>query len=190
MAPTPPLARVRGFSACCRPRRRRPSPRRMRLPQPNSVPVTTAATATRPPHPRGPWMIQVGAFPKETEAKERLREAQTLAKNLARQGRAVHRTGHQGHAGALPGPLRRASTRTPPAVALTTVGTIAFVVALKQAKSYRPMYGLYTFSLALLPLPRSGRFQESTRLPDPRRRRPPRLRPRHCQDNGDAAVQA
>ncbi len=45
-----------------------------------SVPVTTASTAPRLPHPRGPWMIQVGAFPKETEAQERLREAQMLAK--------------------------------------------------------------------------------------------------------------
>lgn len=41
-----------------------------------------AAPAVRPPHPRGPWIIQVGAFPKETEAQERLREAQSLAKNL------------------------------------------------------------------------------------------------------------
>src|SRR6185503_17845512 len=47
-----------------------------------SVPVTTASTAPRPTHPRRPWMIQVGAFPKETEAQERLREAQTLAKTL------------------------------------------------------------------------------------------------------------
>jgi len=36
----------------------------------------------RPPHPRGPWIIQVGAFPKETEAKDRLREAQSLAKSM------------------------------------------------------------------------------------------------------------
>lgn len=48
----------------------------------NSTPVTTASTMPRPPHPRGPWVIQVGAFPKETEAKDRLREAQSLAKGL------------------------------------------------------------------------------------------------------------
>jgi D-alanyl-D-alanine carboxypeptidase len=48
----------------------------------NSVPVTTASTMPRPAHPRGPWVIQVGAFPKETEAKDRLREAQSLAKDL------------------------------------------------------------------------------------------------------------
>jgi D-alanyl-D-alanine carboxypeptidase len=48
----------------------------------NSVPVTTASTMPRPAHPRGPWIIQVGAFPKETEAKDRLREAQSLAKGL------------------------------------------------------------------------------------------------------------
>ena len=47
-----------------------------------SVPLTTASTSPRPAHPRRPWMIQVGAFPKETEAQERLREAQTLAKTL------------------------------------------------------------------------------------------------------------
>ena len=45
------------------------------------VPVTAVARAA---HPRGPWMIQVGAFPKEVEAKDRLREAQGLAKTLAK----------------------------------------------------------------------------------------------------------
>jgi len=47
-----------------------------------SVPVTTASLSLRSAHPRGPWIIQVGAFPKETEAQERLREAKSLAKNL------------------------------------------------------------------------------------------------------------
>ena len=65
------------------------------------------STAPRQPHPRGPWMIQVGAFPKEAEAKDRLREAQTLGKTVRRQGRAVHRTGHQGQPGTLSRPLRR-----------------------------------------------------------------------------------
>jgi D-alanyl-D-alanine carboxypeptidase len=37
---------------------------------------------TRPRHPRGPWLIQVGAFPKETEAQDRLREAQSVARGL------------------------------------------------------------------------------------------------------------
>ena len=31
---------------------------------------------------RGPWLIQVGAFPKETEAQERLRNAQALGKSM------------------------------------------------------------------------------------------------------------
>jgi D-alanyl-D-alanine carboxypeptidase len=44
--------------------------------------LLTTASMARPPHPRGAWLIQVGAFPKETEAKDRLREAQTLAKSL------------------------------------------------------------------------------------------------------------
>jgi len=43
---------------------------------------STPATVSRQSHPRGAWMIQVGAFPKETEAQERLREAQTLAKSF------------------------------------------------------------------------------------------------------------
>ena len=47
-----------------------------------SAPVTTESTAPRQPHPRGPWIIQVGAFPKETEAKDRLREAQSVAGKL------------------------------------------------------------------------------------------------------------
>jgi D-alanyl-D-alanine carboxypeptidase len=47
-----------------------------------SVPVTTGSTVTRPRHPRGPWLIQVGAFPKETEAQDRLREAQSVARGL------------------------------------------------------------------------------------------------------------
>jgi D-alanyl-D-alanine carboxypeptidase len=47
-----------------------------------SAPITTESVAPRQPHPRGPWIIQVGAFPKETEAKDRLREAQSLAKSM------------------------------------------------------------------------------------------------------------
>jgi D-alanyl-D-alanine carboxypeptidase len=48
---------------------------------------TASASSTPVPAPaapqralRGPWLIQVGAFPKETEALERLREAQTVGK--------------------------------------------------------------------------------------------------------------
>jgi Fusaric acid resistance protein-like len=37
----------------------------------------------------------------------------------------------------------------PPAAVLTIVSTVAFVVALTQAKTYWLMYGLYTFSLVL-----------------------------------------
>ena len=48
----------------------------------SSVPVTTGSMAPRLPHPRGGWLIQVGAFPKETEAQERLREAQMLARQF------------------------------------------------------------------------------------------------------------
>jgi D-alanyl-D-alanine carboxypeptidase len=44
-----------------------------------SVPVPAAAEPARPAAARSGWMIQVGAFPKETEAKDRLREAQSMA---------------------------------------------------------------------------------------------------------------
>jgi len=47
-----------------------------------STPVTTGSALPRQPHPRGPWIIQVGAFPKEAEAQDRLREAQSLAKGM------------------------------------------------------------------------------------------------------------
>jgi Fusaric acid resistance protein-like len=39
---------------------------------------------------------------------------------------------------------------SPPAWVLTAVGTVVFIVALTQAKTYWLMYGLYTFSLVLL----------------------------------------
>jgi D-alanyl-D-alanine carboxypeptidase len=49
----------------------------------SSTPLTTASTQpARKVDPRRPWMIQVGAFPKEDEAKERLREAQTVGKTV------------------------------------------------------------------------------------------------------------
>jgi hypothetical protein len=38
----------------------------------------------------------------------------------------------------------------PPAGVLAAVGTVAFLLALTQAKTYWLMYGLYTFSLVLL----------------------------------------
>jgi len=50
-----------------------------------SVPVQLAPASTQPARkidPRRPWMIQVGAFPKEDEAKERLREAQSVGKTV------------------------------------------------------------------------------------------------------------
>ncbi len=47
-----------------------------------SAAVALPSAASKTPHPRGPWLIQVGAFPKETEAHERLREAKTLAKAM------------------------------------------------------------------------------------------------------------
>jgi D-alanyl-D-alanine carboxypeptidase len=46
----------------------------------NSVPASIEPAAARVT--RGPWLIQVGAFPKETEAQERLRNAQALGKSM------------------------------------------------------------------------------------------------------------
>jgi D-alanyl-D-alanine carboxypeptidase len=80
----PPGARpgVLGVLPVEAPRAALPQPATYEVASATSVPVTTASLSTRSPHPRGPWIIQVGAFPKEAEALERLREAQSLAKNL------------------------------------------------------------------------------------------------------------
>ena len=43
---------------------------------------TTPVPTLPPPVARGAWIIQVGAFPEEEKAKERLREAQTLGKTI------------------------------------------------------------------------------------------------------------
>ncbi|MGB6997685.1 MAG: SPOR domain-containing protein, partial [Pseudolabrys sp.] len=47
----------------------------------NSVPVPTASAAPAI-KPRGAWLIQVGALPDESEAKQRLETAQSKAKDL------------------------------------------------------------------------------------------------------------
>jgi hypothetical protein len=44
--------------------------------------AASAESAARIVRPKGPWLIQVGAFPKEAEAQERLREAQAKGKML------------------------------------------------------------------------------------------------------------
>jgi D-alanyl-D-alanine carboxypeptidase len=49
----------------------------------DSIPVPAAA-AEPSPKPRSGWMIQVGAFPDEKEAKQRLSAAQGNAKDLLR----------------------------------------------------------------------------------------------------------
>ena len=48
---------------------------------PVPAPAQTMAAKTMRPI-KGPWLIQVGAFPKETEAQGRLREAQAMGKTL------------------------------------------------------------------------------------------------------------
>jgi D-alanyl-D-alanine carboxypeptidase len=47
------------------------------------VPAPAQTTVTKIARPtKGPWLIQVGAFPKETEAQERLRDAQAKGRTL------------------------------------------------------------------------------------------------------------
>jgi len=59
-----------------------PRPATFQTASATSVPATTESTTSRASHPRGPWIIQVGAFPKETEAQERLRAAQSMGKSV------------------------------------------------------------------------------------------------------------
>jgi D-alanyl-D-alanine carboxypeptidase len=47
-----------------------------------SVPAEPAAHGPHGAHSRGDWMIQVGAFPEEGQAKERLRSAQSMAHSM------------------------------------------------------------------------------------------------------------
>lgn len=49
---------------------------------PQTVPASDPATSTRPAPRRDGWMIQIGAFDQETEAKQRLYSAQSRAKSL------------------------------------------------------------------------------------------------------------
>ena len=53
------------------------------------------------------YMIQVGAFDDEGDAKDRLAAAHNKARARTRRGRSVHRTGRQGRQDALPRALRR-----------------------------------------------------------------------------------
>jgi D-alanyl-D-alanine carboxypeptidase len=55
------------------------------MPEPDAETVAAvSADATRSMgiHPHGEWMIQVGAFPEESQAKERLRAAQSMAQSM------------------------------------------------------------------------------------------------------------
>jgi len=84
-APTPPPGArpgVLGTLTVEAPQAPAPQPATYEVASASAMPVTTASLGARPYHPRGPWLIQIGAFPKETEAQERLREAQSLAKNF------------------------------------------------------------------------------------------------------------
>ena len=52
-------------------------------PEPREVAMPTASIpVNREPNPRGNWIIQLGAFPEEEKAKERISEAQSLGRKL------------------------------------------------------------------------------------------------------------
>ncbi len=95
-------AQNRACSACC---------------QPTASQVASAgdsgagrrrAAAVAAAKPRGGgWMIQVGAFPDEKEAKQRLDRGAKQGQGPARPGRPVHRTGDEGRQVALPRALCR-----------------------------------------------------------------------------------
>jgi D-alanyl-D-alanine carboxypeptidase len=49
---------------------------------PASAPAGETSSAARSSHARGEWMIQVGAFPEEDKAKERIKLAQSAARAM------------------------------------------------------------------------------------------------------------
>ena len=78
----------------------------------DSVPVAAAAPEPAAKPRSGGWMIQVGAFPEEKEAKQRLVAAQRQGEDPARPGRPVHRTGGEGRQVALSRALCRPGQRS------------------------------------------------------------------------------
>ena len=69
-----------------------------------NVPVPVAA-AVEPAVKRSGWLVQVGAFDDEKDAKQRLDLAQSKAKDLLGHAEAVHRKNHQGRQDHVPRPL-------------------------------------------------------------------------------------
>jgi D-alanyl-D-alanine carboxypeptidase len=49
---------------------------------PSAAVANEAPPAGRPSHVRGEWMIQIGAYPEEDKAKEKLKSAQSAAKTV------------------------------------------------------------------------------------------------------------
>ena len=66
-----------------------------------------AGMPPRRPHAHGGWLIQIGAFDDEDDAKQHLSAAQDQAARRARRRRPVHRARPEGRQGALSRPLRR-----------------------------------------------------------------------------------
>ena len=82
------------------------SPARVAAAEPAPAPARASAPAAKPQHRSG-WIIQVGAFPAEQEAKKRLSSAADEGGQAAHQGRSVHRNGREGRHHSLPRALCR-----------------------------------------------------------------------------------
>jgi D-alanyl-D-alanine carboxypeptidase len=86
MAPaTVPITPIRVAAPIEMPAALRPAPIPQQALAMAPAPAVPDLTATIPPRPvtvRGGWIIQVGAFPEPEKAQERIREAQTMAKDL------------------------------------------------------------------------------------------------------------
>ena len=72
-----------------------------------SAPITTESVAPRQPHPRGPWIIQVGAFPEGNGSEGPPARSAVARQEHACQGRSVHRAVRKGQSGVLPCTLCR-----------------------------------------------------------------------------------
>jgi D-alanyl-D-alanine carboxypeptidase len=71
------------------------SPARVATSEPAPTPARASAPAAKPQHRSG-WIIQVGAFPAEQEAKKRLASAQTKATKLLTKAEAFTETVEKG----------------------------------------------------------------------------------------------
>ena len=138
--PPAPVARRRPPAACCRqhalPSRQRS--RRQRAgagrrpcarPRPPRETAPAPAVPSARPQTRSGWIIQVGAYPAESEAQQRLALVKSKASRLLAAAEPVHRAGATGRNHPLSGPFRRArhaNRRRPPANSSSVTTSIAW----------------------------------------------------------------